>query len=290
MAGLYPQRGARSATALMTVVAVVAGLTAAFPGSATAAVPKCQGKVATIVGTKKDDVIRGTKRADVIVAKRGSDTIVARGGNDIICAGGGADIVRAGAGRDKVSGGAGADVLAGATGPDVLRGFGGNDVIRGGDGDDTIDGGLGFDTCEQGAGTGKDANCEKVEDPVVPPDPPAPVASADLSVSVVGPKKAPSGPVTFTVRVRNLGPDASAYVLDLAYRSRRAACEAPSPDWTGKHPGSSLDAGTSHAEDYVISCRKLRTGASVTVKASVTASVQDPDTANDAGSARTALR
>jgi hypothetical protein len=274
----------------MTVIVVVAGLTAAFPGSAAAAVPKCQGKVATIVGTKKDDVLRGTRRADVIVAKRGSDTIIARGGNDIICAGGGADVVRAGAGRDKVSGGAGADVLAGGTGPDVLRGLAGNDIITGGDGDDTVDGGLGFDTCEQGAGTGKVVNCEKIEDPVVPPDPPAPVASADLSVSVVGPKKAESGPVTFTVRVRNLGPDASAYVLDLSYRSRRATCDAPSPDWTGKHPGSSLDAGTNYEENVVISCRKQRTGASVTVRASVTASVTDPDTTNNAASARTALR
>jgi hypothetical protein len=272
----------------MAVIVTVAGLTAGSPGTATAAVPTCMGKPATIVGTANDDVIRGTKRADVIVAKRGNDTIVARGGDDLICAGAGADIVRAGGGRDNVSGGTGADVLVGAAGPDLLRGQAGNDVITGGDGDDAIDGGLGFDTCDQGAGMGTIVNCERIEEPVVPSDPPAPVSRADLLVSVSSVRKAKSGPVTFTVRVRNLGPDASAYVLDLAYSSRRANCIVP--DWTGTHAQDSLDAGTNRVNDYVITCTKRRNGASVTVKATVSASVQDPNGSNDAASARTALR
>ncbi len=278
----------RSLAASMTVVVALAGLAVASPGVAAAATPKCLGKTATVVGTKKSEVIRGTKRADVIVAKGGNDTIIAGGGNDLICAGSGADVVRAGGGRDTVVAGTGADVLVGAAGPDVLRGNAGNDVIKGGPGDDAIDGGLGFDTCDQGLGSGTMVNCEKLEAPVDPPDPPAPVARADLSVAVVGPKKARSGPLTFTVRVRNLGPDASGYVLDLAYSSRRATCTAP--DWTGKQTESSLGAGTSRADDYVVTCTKRRNGASVTVKATVAASIADPNTANDAASARTGLR
>ena len=182
-------------------------------------------------------------------------------------------------------------MLVGAAGPDVLRGNAGNDVIKGGPGDDAIDGGLGFDTCDPGLGSGTMVNCEKLEapvDPVDPVDPPAPVARADLSVAVVGPKKAMSGPLTFTVRVRNLGPDASGYVLALADSSRRATCMAP--DWTGKHTEGSLGVGTSRADDYVVTCAKRRNGASVTVKATVAASIADPNTANDAASARTGLR
>ncbi len=193
-----------------------------------------------------------------------------------------------------MAGGPGADLLVGASGPDVLRGQGGNDVIKGGYGDDAIDGGLGFDTCDQGAGKGTVVNCEKIVDPVEPvepvdpPDPPAPPASADLSVSVVGPNKAKSGPVTFKVRVANIGPDTSGYVLDLAYSSRRATCVAP--DWTGKHTASSLDVNASRTEEYVITCTKKRNGASVNVKASVLASVKDSNPANDVASAKTALR
>ena len=288
MSGPRSSLRTRSLAASMTVVVALAGLTAASPGVAAAAVPKCLGKTATIVGTKKSEVIRGTKRADVIVAKGGNDTIIAGGGNDLICAGAGADIVRAGGGRDRVTGGPGADRLVGAIGPDVLRGQAGNDIIQGGDGDDTIDGGLGIDTCDQGAGSGRVLRCEKIEAPVAPPVAPTPLARADLSVSVVGPKRAKSGPVTYTVRVRNLGPDASGYVLDLALTGRRAICNAP--EWMGKHAASSLDARASRADDYVIRCTKQRNGASVTLRASVAARVKDPNTANDAASARTGLR
>jgi RTX calcium-binding nonapeptide repeat (4 copies) len=293
MSALRQPLRSRSLALSMTVVVAVAvtGLTAASPEVAAAATPKCLGKAATIVGTKRSEVIRGTTRADVIVAKGGNDTIVGRGGNDLICAGPGADVVRAGGGLDKVAGGAGADVLVGAMGPDVLRGNAGNDVLKGGDGDDAIDGGLGFDTCEQGAGSGTVSNCEKIEvpdGPVDPPDPPAPVATADLSVAVIAPKKATSGPLSFTVRVRNTGPDASGYILNLAYSSRRAVCMAP--DWTGNHAGSALDPGKSLLDDVVIKCTKLRKGASVTVRASIAASIADPNPANDTASARTGLR
>lgn len=291
MSSKYRARGTRSAAALMAVMVAVAGLIVATPASTAAAVPKCQGKAATIVGTKRDDVLRGTKRADVIVAKRGNDTIVARGGNDLICAGPGADVVRAGPGRDKVAGGTGVDVIYGALGPDVLRGNAGNDVIRGGDGGDAIDGGLGFDNCAQGAGEGPVVNCEKIVEPPPPPPPPPPSVNADLAVSIASPARATSGrPVDFTVTVANLGPDASPYVLKLSYATRRAECQAPDPDWTKKIEGSSLDAAGNHLYQYSITCDKQGKGASVTIRASVTSSAQDPDATNNVTSSRTSLR
>lgn len=73
----------------------------------------CEGKVATIVGTSGDDVLRGTPRGDVIVAGAGNDRIYGMGGNDLICAGPGADFVDGGGGVDSVFGGGGADVCVG---------------------------------------------------------------------------------------------------------------------------------------------------------------------------------
>ena len=43
--------------------------------SAIAAVPTCQGKAATIVGTAKDDTLNGTPGDDVIVGGAGLDVI-----------------------------------------------------------------------------------------------------------------------------------------------------------------------------------------------------------------------
>jgi hypothetical protein len=49
-------------------------------------------------------------------------------------------------------------------------------------------------------------NREKAEGPVDPPVPPAPPAHADLSVAVRAPKKCKSGPNSFVVRFRKVGP------------------------------------------------------------------------------------
>ena len=46
----------------------------------------CNGKAATIVGTKKGEAINGTAGDDVIVALDGNDTIYGGGGNDTVCA------------------------------------------------------------------------------------------------------------------------------------------------------------------------------------------------------------
>jgi hypothetical protein len=86
--------------------------------------PKCLGKKATIVGTKKSNIIKGTKKADVIVGLGGNDRIIGGGGADRICGGVGAD------------------------------------DLQGGKGNDRIDGGKGYDNCRQQAGTGPKKRCE----------------------------------------------------------------------------------------------------------------------------------
>jgi uncharacterized delta-60 repeat protein len=63
---------------------------------------RCQGKIATIVGTTADDRLVGTPRRDVIVGLGGADVVYGRGGNDLICGGPGADQLHGGPGRDQV--------------------------------------------------------------------------------------------------------------------------------------------------------------------------------------------
>lgn len=122
---------------------------------------RCQGKVATIVGTAGDDVLVGTDRRDVIWAGPGNDTIEAGLGSDVICAGPGDDIVFGGRGNDSIRGGPGDDLLYGGHGDDQIYGEDGDDfihgglgidVLKGGRGNDTIDGGYGWDVLDGGRG------------------------------------------------------------------------------------------------------------------------------------------
>jgi len=64
--------------------------------------PRCFGKVPTMVGTSKHDVLRGTRKRDVIVGLGGPDTLIGRGGPDLLCGNAGRDKVRGGPGRDRV--------------------------------------------------------------------------------------------------------------------------------------------------------------------------------------------
>jgi len=111
------------------------------PGRGAAAVPRCAGRRATIVGTAGRDVLRGTRRADVIVALGGNDVVRSARGNDVVCGG---------PGNDRVTGGPGDDRLAGESGRDRLLGNAGNDRLTGGGGRDTCLGGSGRDraSCE----------------------------------------------------------------------------------------------------------------------------------------------
>jgi Ca2+-binding RTX toxin-like protein len=114
----------------------------AFPGSAAAAdrgehsataVPAvaksgyklpqlCHGKRATIVGTRRDDVLVGTNGPDVIVGRGGKDRIMAKGGDDWICGKAGYDSIYPGGGADHVEGGQGGDQTHYSPGDDVIDG------------------------------------------------------------------------------------------------------------------------------------------------------------------------
>jgi Ca2+-binding RTX toxin-like protein len=122
-----------------STVGIVGGASALFLMAgllampASAAVPRCFGEKATIVGTSKADVLKGTNKPDVIVGLAGSDTISGRGKDDLICAG---------KGNDEVHGGRGIDLVFGEGGDDEIFGEGGffNQAVPG-PGDDFVDGG-----------------------------------------------------------------------------------------------------------------------------------------------------
>lgn len=89
---------------------------------ASAAVLRCFGERATIVGTADSERLRGTGGRDVIVGRGGEDLIRGLGGNDLLCGGGGSDLVVGGDGRDVLNGGGGADGLQPGAGNDVVAG------------------------------------------------------------------------------------------------------------------------------------------------------------------------
>jgi len=71
--------------------------------------PTCDGKMATIVGSPRNDRLKGSGEADVIVGLGGDDRLKGGDGKDRICGGAGKDRVNGGAGRDTCSGGRGRD-------------------------------------------------------------------------------------------------------------------------------------------------------------------------------------
>lgn len=104
-------------------------------------VDRCNGLVATIMGTAGADSIVGTPGDDVIVGFGGKDVIRGRGGNDTICGGGG---------PDTIYGGSGADVLFGNSGGDLVFGGRGHDRLVGNKGFDGLSAGRGTDECLTG--------------------------------------------------------------------------------------------------------------------------------------------
>jgi Ca2+-binding RTX toxin-like protein len=97
--------------ALALVVAMPIATVIGTLASARQMTPTCDGKVATKVGTRDDDVLRGTRRRDVIVGLGGDDVIEGRGNRDTICGNRGADHLFGGKGLDNVIGGLGRDRL-----------------------------------------------------------------------------------------------------------------------------------------------------------------------------------
>jgi Ca2+-binding RTX toxin-like protein len=108
---------------ILLLACSVAVLTAAAQeGEGTAKAPKCDGRVATIVGTPGPDELVGRNADDVIVGLGGPDKLIGRRGNDIMCGGPGDDLMAGGKGNDKLFGGAGRDGLKGGPGLDQLSG------------------------------------------------------------------------------------------------------------------------------------------------------------------------
>jgi Ca2+-binding RTX toxin-like protein len=135
-----------------TIVVPLAVLSTLLLGQATApaagfaattqAVPlRCDGRIATIVGTPGDDSLQGTRRTDVIVGLAGSDRILGLGGNDVLCGGEGRDRIEGGPGDDRVFGQLDRRVPNGDR-SSVFDMYG--DRVLGGPGDDLVD--PGFDT------------------------------------------------------------------------------------------------------------------------------------------------
>ena len=106
------QRSRRLATSALLALGLIVGLLAGAAPTKTAeaaAVRRCNGKRATIVGSSRGETLRGTSRSDVIWAGAGNDKVAGRGGNDTICGGDGRDILTGGAGGDWINGQGGFD-------------------------------------------------------------------------------------------------------------------------------------------------------------------------------------
>ncbi len=117
--------------------------------------PRCAGRIATVIGSDRTDALKGTPRKDVIVALAGDDRVSSFSGADVVCAGAGRDLVDAGSngsggGSDLVLGGPGSDRLV--LGPELgtLKGEGGDDLLLGSKGGDSLYGGPGDDTLRGG--------------------------------------------------------------------------------------------------------------------------------------------
>ena len=164
---IMPMRGTVMRQGNLTGLVAVLGLLALAASPAVSAQATCNGKVATIVGTAGDDVLRGTKLPDVIAGLEGNDSITGASGNDTICGGPGNDVISAGNGHDFIDAGTGDDTLIGGFGNDFLSGGLGNDLVNGDVGIDNCDGSIGQDTamsCE--AATNVNLTVKKVALPV----------------------------------------------------------------------------------------------------------------------------
>lgn len=88
---------------------------------------KCKGKLTTVFGTAKNDVLKGTSGRDVFSAGKGNDKLNGAKGKDIICSGAGNDVLKGGSGNDLLLGGKGNDTGKGGKGKDTFKGGAGKD-------------------------------------------------------------------------------------------------------------------------------------------------------------------
>ena len=156
----------RGVTAVALLALAVFAVSAVALGADNRDGPRCHGRLAEIVGTEEDDVIRGTPERDVIWGGGGDDVIFASLGNDLICGGPGTDEMHGGRGNDEVDGGAGDEdqvngnlgddkILGGPGARDEVAGDLGIDIVNGGPGnEDLVHGDYGYDRMSGGAGKG----------------------------------------------------------------------------------------------------------------------------------------
>jgi len=153
----------------LTAVAVLAVVVIPAATAQGQAVQRCDGQIATIVGTNASETIMGTDGKDVIVGLGGNDRIIGGRGHDVICGGKGKDRIAGGAGKDRVFGGSGNDRVAGGSASDYVSGGPGNDRVNGNGGDDVVvgDGGRdrvagndGTDECRIDTQDGRRIDCE----------------------------------------------------------------------------------------------------------------------------------
>lgn len=64
---------------------------------------RCQGRRATIVGTRHGEKMIGTRGPDVIAGLAGNDLVKGRGGDDLICGGSGRDRLDGGSGHNHIA-------------------------------------------------------------------------------------------------------------------------------------------------------------------------------------------
>jgi Ca2+-binding RTX toxin-like protein len=123
---------------------------------------RCNGRPATLLGTKSRQSLTGGPNRDVVHAFGADDKpLKSFKGRDDVCAGSGDDVVRAGRGDDAVNGGKGDDQLRGGKGNDEVAGGKGNDRLWAGRGRDALNGGKGFDICF-GSSRDRFKNCDEV--------------------------------------------------------------------------------------------------------------------------------
>jgi len=117
---------------------------------ATPSFARCDGRVATRIGTSSADRIVGTSGVDVIVGLGGNDELIGMGGDDFLCGGPGDDELKGGNGADRLFGDRGKDFILGGYGPDVLVGGYGADRMNGQNGNDELFGSQGNDVMRGG--------------------------------------------------------------------------------------------------------------------------------------------
>ena len=118
---------------MIVLTLLITGAVALPATPAAAGATLCDGKVATILGTRGPDVLSGTAENDVIAGLGGDDRILGGDGDDVVCGGDGADRLFGESGDDKLFAGKAAryDTRAGSGyRPDRLDGGPGDDHLE----------------------------------------------------------------------------------------------------------------------------------------------------------------